>query len=78
MTDQLRWKSDERGSWQAGSACDAPVGLYYWQISVCEDGTFSVAQSDTELQPRRETFATLIEAQLWCQLMEIGTDEARK
>lgn len=67
----LKWEFDSLGQWQAESSqIDEDGFAYEWRISVCDDGTFTVVDSDSELTTRRETFSTLQTAKAFCESSE--------
>lgn len=68
--DNLRWQYDGDGEWSAHSAIHDDGLAFVWRIGVCEDGTFAVHQSDTELTKSQDTFDCLENAKLWCQWSE--------
>jgi len=68
----LHWFFDHMGEWEAFSAICGDGVPFRWAIGVCDDGTFTVSESDTELTDRRECFNTLNEAKAWCQEREQG------
>lgn len=64
------WDFDGDGVWEAFSSIQDDEMAFEWRIVVCEDGTFSVAESDPELTDREETFDTLRDAKSWCEERE--------
>jgi hypothetical protein len=67
----MRWEFDSAGEWEAKShRLDEDDQNYIWRIQVCDDGTFSVSDSDWELTEHKETFATLKEAKDFCESIE--------
>jgi hypothetical protein len=66
----LHWFFDYLGEWEAFSVMCGDGIPFRWAIGVCDDGTFSVSESDNELTDRKETFDTLKEAKAWCEEQE--------
>ena len=62
----MNWSFDGDGGWDAFSSVGDDGMMFNWRIVVCEDGTFSVNESDGELTDRKETFDTLRDAKTWC------------
>lgn len=62
----MKWDFDGEGQWTACSAVTDDDYMFVWRISVCDDGTFSVSESDDELTDRKETFDSLLDAKSWC------------
>ena len=70
----LRWTFDGSGEWFAESAIGVSL---FWRIGVCDDGTFAVSESSSELTRRRETFDSLADAKAFCNHEEsLGEHEA--
>lgn len=66
----LHWRFEGDGSWWAASEMQDSGHRFIWRIAVCDDGTFSVDQSDAELTESKETFDTLKQAKAWCEERE--------
>jgi len=64
----LYWEFDGTGAWEASS--QKKNGTYTWRIYVCDDGTFSVADSPKILTTRKETFDTFKDAKVHCEVIE--------
>lgn len=67
----LHWKFDQLGGWTAESKRTDLGETLHWAIAVCDDGTFTVAESDSFLTCSNQCFATLQEAQRWCDCEEL-------
>ena len=71
----LYWKFDGRAAGRR-IRCGAPEHFEQgamWIIAVCDDGTFTVNETDEillTLQRHDACFATLAEAKVWCQTQE--------
>lgn len=66
----MRWEFD-LNEWESQSVRrDENDMELYWRINVCEDGTFDVFASDSELTISKECFATLQEAKDFCEKQE--------
>lgn len=66
----LRWVFDGSGEWTAESRYHDDGLQFKWVIGVCDDGTFTLAGSDSELGCKIPCFRTLAEAKEYCQTME--------
>jgi hypothetical protein len=64
----LHWEFDGTGAWEASSRYKN--GGYTWRIYVCDDGTFSVADTAKALTTRKETFDTFKDAKVHCEVIE--------
>ena len=64
----LNWEFDGTGAWEASS--QYKNGTYTWRIYVCDDGTFSVADSAKALTKRKETFDNFHDAKTYCEVIE--------
>jgi hypothetical protein len=62
------WEFDGTGAWEASSK--KKNGTYTWRICVCDDGTFSVADSPKILTSRKKTFDTFHDAKTYCEVIE--------
>ena len=65
----LSWDFDGSGLWQASSCVYADDCSLQWVIVVCDDGTFDVNDSDSELlvsRRKQDCFPTLAAAKAWC------------
>lgn len=67
----LSWSFDGVGSWEAYSS----LTNFVWRIAVCDDGTFCVNESDSELTDCKDTFCGLEAAQKFCQHAESGLSQ---
>lgn len=74
----LTWEFCDGGTWTAFSETGEAANPFLWRIVVCEDGTFDVNESDSELQPAFEvgsrkvpTFKSLNEAKNFCEESEV-------
>lgn len=69
------WHFDGRGCWEADSH-RAPEHFEHaatWRIVVCEDGTFTVNETDDlllSIKRHDERFTTLASARQWCENQE--------
>ena len=70
----LTWSFDGQGEWSASSAINDDGSSFDYRIGVCDDGSFDVSQSDSELigNARPETFPSLADAQGWCNNNEFS------
>lgn len=66
----LRWTFDGSGEWEASSVFHDGGNPFMWRIGVCDDGTFAVSESDSELTGHKETFCSLDAAKAFCQYHE--------
>ena len=67
----LRWDFDYSGQWIARSGLHLGDDVHSdWRINVCDDGSFSVEDSDSELTTRNQTFDSFESAKIWCQSEE--------
>lgn len=66
----LRWAFDGSGEWAAESRYHDDSLQFKYVIGVCDDGTFTLAGSDSELGCKSHCFRTLAEAKEYCQTME--------
>ena len=66
----MNWDFDGEGGWDALSSVGDDGVMFSWRIIVCDDGTFSVNESDSELTDRKETFSTLQDAKAWCAVRD--------
>ena len=67
----LRWDFDYSGQWIARSGLHLGDDVHSdWRINVCDDGSFSVEDSDSELTTRKQTFDSFESAKIWCQSEE--------
>ena len=72
---QLFWQFDGKGCWQADSL-RAPEHFEQgamWIIAVCDDGTFTMNETDEillTLKRHDACFTTLDEAKAWCDEQE--------
>ena len=67
----LRWDFDYSGQWIARSGLHLGNDVHSdWRINVCDDGSFSVEDSDSELTTRNQTFDSFESAKIWCQSEE--------
>lgn len=66
----LRWTFDGDGEWEASSSMRDGGNPFVWRIGVCDDGTFAVSESDSELTNCKETFCSLDAAKAFCQYEE--------
>lgn len=66
----MKWEFDGDGAWDAYSAQHDDGNPFVWRIVVCEDGTFDVSQSASELTDRKECFPTLAGAKAFCERRE--------
>ena len=64
--ERMNWDFDGEGGWDALSSVGDDGVMFSWRIVVCDDGTFSVNESDDELTDRKETFDTFRDAKTWC------------
>jgi hypothetical protein len=80
----MHWEFQGDGTWQAQSSHCDEFDNFTWEIVVCDDGTFDVSESDSELiNGKVTTFDTLELAKAYCQSEEKalqkvhqnGTDE---
>lgn len=74
----MNWEYDGEGQWAANSALTDDGDSFEWLVGVCEDGTFSVSDSSSELTDREETFDTLRDAKSWCEENESAMVAAYK
>lgn len=70
MTNPLFWECAGHGEWQADSCLHDEGIPFVWVIGVCNDGTFDVSKSDSELTDRKDCFPTLAAAKAFCQASE--------
>lgn len=70
MTNVAHHWAFDGGEWEASSVVHDDGVPFTWRIGVCDDGSFSVTESDSELTDRRETFATLCEAKEFCRVCD--------
>lgn len=72
--NRLTWQWLGGGVWCAYSVAEDMGCRFEYEIAVCDDGTFDVSESDTELVGTEKipTFATLAEAKKWCEEKEAG------
>jgi hypothetical protein len=70
--DALGFEFDGSGEWEAASVIRDEGVAFRWKIQVCEDGTFDVSCSDTELLPKGSigTFDLFADAEKWCNRRE--------
>jgi hypothetical protein len=66
----LQWEFDGSGEWTAASRYHDDGLQFKWVIGVRDDGTFTLAGSDSELGCKSLWFRTLTEAKEHCQIME--------
>ena len=66
----LTWSYNGGGEWVAGSAIHDDGASFFWRVTICENGTFSVDESDTELTTEKQSFDSLENACWWCQWSE--------
>lgn len=66
----LRWTFDGDGEWESSSLQNDGGNPFVWRIGVCDDGTFAVSESDSELTDSKATFANLEAAKDFCQFQE--------
>lgn len=71
---KLRWEFDSQGEWTAFSLAQDGGVPFQYRIQVCDDGTFWVVRSDSELVGEHppECFPSLCKAQEWCSGNEIA------
>lgn len=74
----MKWDFNGDGSWEAFSAQQDDGSQFQWRISVCDDGTFDVSESDPELTNRKEGFSTLAAAKQFCEELERQATEPVK
>lgn len=74
----LTWEFVDGGTWTSFSAVGEASNPFLWRIVVCEDGTFDVNESDSELQPAFDVgtrkvprLKSLKEAKNFCEESEI-------
>lgn len=63
----MRWRFNGSGEWESFAFGGKDDDLLMWRIQVCEDGSFSVNESDPGLTDRKETFSTLAAAKQFCE-----------
>ena len=63
----MLWKFDPdcQPHWEAQSALGANDDTLYWRISVCDDGSFSLDESDIRLYGNVPTFRSLSQAKVY-------------
>lgn len=66
----MYWEFDGNGSWEASSAKKHSGVSYVWRIYVCDDGTFSVADTSKVLTKRKENFDNFHDAKTYCEVIE--------
>ena len=69
----LEWEYDHEGTWSAASTMGHDGVCFIWRIGACEDGTFDVNETDSELCATRnkvKTFLGLAAAKSHCQERE--------
>jgi hypothetical protein len=68
----MHWEFQGDGTWQAQSSHCDEFDNFTWEIVVCDDGTFDVSESDSELlnDGKPATFDTLKLAQAYCEELE--------
>ena len=66
--NMLYWEFDGTGAWAASSRYKN--GGYTWRIYVCDDGTFSLADTAKVLTTRKETFDNFHDAKTYCEVIE--------
>ena len=69
----LSWEFNGEGAWTAYSRLNDEGSQFQYTIAVCDDGTFDVSESDSELlggTSKPECFPTLVAAKDWCQANE--------
>jgi len=71
----LNWRFDGQGAWEAESLLKDDYGPSQWRIVVCDDGTFDVSESDTDLTGKPAhykfgTLGTLALAKAFCEDLE--------
>lgn len=72
----MRWVFDSKGSWAADSSfMDETGGPYVWRICVCDDGDFSIHESDKGLEKHGWIFPSLAEAKAFCEKIDSGAKE---
>lgn len=68
----LFWTWEGEGQWSATSAMHDAGCHFEWDITVCDDGSFDLSESDSELlqpdEPR--SFKTFAEAKAHCEKWE--------
>jgi hypothetical protein len=69
---RLRWHYLGDGAWEAGSVYHADGSGFTWRVHVLVDGSFDVSPSDAELTAPVPSFASLSDAQEWCDVREEG------
>lgn len=63
----MRWRFDGKGGWEAFSKfSNNGVSLVY-RIHVCDDGTFTLDDTDKELLGKYDAFPTLSQAKAVCK-----------
>lgn len=70
----LRFSFDGEGQWEAASRFHDSGIPFNYMIQVCDDGTFDVSQTDSELlggTEKRECFRSLDAAKDWCEANEV-------
>ncbi len=73
MSKALCWVFHHDGSWSTRSQIEDDNGVTFeWIIAICDDGTFSVNESDGELTREAQCFATLASAKSYCEEREAG------
>lgn len=73
--NHLSWEFDGEGAWEADSVIVDDGVPFRYRIVVCDDGTFDVSESDSELlggTGKRECFVSLDEAKSWAAGNEIA------
>lgn len=79
-TVNLSFDFDGEGGWEASSFIHDDGCSFVWRIHVCDDGSFDVSDSDSELVGvhRLPTFATLADAKGYCEQKESEMAEASR
>ena len=63
----MKWQFDGEGGWEAYSKLtDGPGVPFVYRIHVCDDGSFTLDDTDKELTEKRDTFPTLDAAKAFC------------
>lgn len=73
------WKFDGAGSWEAVSAFGFSDTEFYYRIAVCDDGTFSLNESDDEAlgRDKNRCFDSLRVAKEFCEAYEARCNAVR-